>query len=98
MRDLELGEHGLSWTHAPDVLTHLLPDGRAATVNRDVETTMASMEQFAAGDGERWLHARAQVITDTDGHAERIIGLLSDVTERRYREEAPADRGIEQML
>jgi phytoene dehydrogenase-like protein len=45
------------WTHAPDVLTHLLPDGRAATVNRDLATTMASMEQFAPGDGERWQHA-----------------------------------------
>ena len=51
LRALELG---IEWRHAPDVLTHLLPDGRAATVNRDVEITMASMEQFAAGDGERW--------------------------------------------
>lgn len=40
--------------------------------------------------GERWLHARAQVITAADGRAERIIGLLSDVTDRRYREEARA--------
>ncbi|MEV6595940.1 NAD(P)/FAD-dependent oxidoreductase [Actinoplanes sp. NPDC051346] len=54
---LELGAQGLEWTHAPDVLTHLLPDGRAATVNRDLETTMASMEQFAPGDGERWKRA-----------------------------------------
>jgi phytoene dehydrogenase-like protein len=54
---LRLQEQGLHWTHAPDVFTHLLPDGRAATVNRDLETTMASMEQFAAGDGERWRHA-----------------------------------------
>ena len=49
-----LQDHGLRWTHAPDVLTHLLPDGRAATVNRDLAATMASMEQFAPGDGERW--------------------------------------------
>ena len=54
---LRLGEHGLSWTHAPDVLAHLLPDGRAAVINRDLATTMASMEQFAPGDGERWSHA-----------------------------------------
>jgi phytoene dehydrogenase-like protein len=54
---LELPDHGLRWTHAPDVLTHLLPDGRAATVNRDLQTTMASLEQFAAGDGERWRRA-----------------------------------------
>src|SRR5689334_19368792 len=51
MHDLELD---VRWRHAPDVLTHLLPDGRAATINRDLETTMASMEQFAPGDGERW--------------------------------------------
>jgi phytoene dehydrogenase-like protein len=47
----------LRWTHAPDVLTHLLPDGRAATINRDLEATMDSMEQFAPGDGARWRDA-----------------------------------------
>jgi phytoene dehydrogenase-like protein len=57
LNGMDLDRHGLSWTNAPDVLTHLLPDGRAATINRDVATTMASMEQFAAGDGERWKHA-----------------------------------------
>ena len=45
LRGLGLDRFGLEWTHAPDVLTHLLPDGRAATVNRDLETTMASMEK-----------------------------------------------------
>jgi phytoene dehydrogenase-like protein len=49
----------IAWTHSPDVLTHLLPDGRAATINRDVSATMASMEQFAPGDGERWQSAYA---------------------------------------
>ncbi|GAA0423763.1 FAD-dependent oxidoreductase [Actinoplanes capillaceus] len=44
----------LRWTHAPDVFTHLLPDGRAATVSRELDRTMASMEAFAPGDGERW--------------------------------------------
>ena len=44
----------IEWTHAPDVFSHLLPDGRAATVSRDLATTMASMEQFAPGDGDRW--------------------------------------------
>jgi phytoene dehydrogenase-like protein len=57
MKSLHLGDQGLRWTHAPDVFTHLLPDGRAATVNRDLETTMASMEQFAPGDGARWRDA-----------------------------------------
>jgi phytoene dehydrogenase-like protein len=54
LTSLALDHHGLIWTHAPDVLAHLLPDGRAAVINRDLPTTMASMEQFAAGDGDRW--------------------------------------------
>ncbi|MFI5849551.1 phytoene desaturase family protein [Micromonospora chalcea] len=56
---LGLERHGLAWTHAPDVLAHLLPDGRAAVVNRDLDTTAASLEAFAPGDGERWRHAYA---------------------------------------
>ncbi|MEU4622287.1 NAD(P)/FAD-dependent oxidoreductase [Actinoplanes sp. NPDC023801] len=44
----------LRWTHAPDVFTHLLPDGRAATVSRDLDRTAESMDQFAPGDGDRW--------------------------------------------
>ena len=51
LRGLDLG---IQWTHAPSVLTHLLPDDRAATIDRDLGRTMASMEQFAAGDGDRW--------------------------------------------
>src|SRR3954469_899971 len=57
LRSLGLDEYGLEWTHSPDVLTHLLPAGRAATINRDIERTKASMEQFADGDGQRWQNA-----------------------------------------
>lgn len=57
MNSLDLN---LRWTHAPDVLTHLLPDGRAATVSRDLDRTAESMEQFAPGDGDRWRTAYAE--------------------------------------
>jgi PAS domain S-box-containing protein len=40
--------------------------------------------------GERWLHTRARAVPGEDGRTERITGLLSDVTERRHREEAHA--------
>ncbi|WP_433232321.1 phytoene desaturase family protein [Micromonospora sp. CA-248260] len=56
---LDLPRYGLTWTHAPDVLAHLLPDGRAAVINRDLDTTAASLETFAPGDGDRWRHAYA---------------------------------------
>jgi len=57
LANLDLAAYGLRWRHAPDVLTHLLPDGRAATINRDLAATMRSMEQFAPGDGDRWRRA-----------------------------------------
>jgi phytoene dehydrogenase-like protein len=57
LRDLDLN---LSWTHSPAVFAHLLPDGRAAVVNRSLPSTMASMEAFAPGDGERWAQAFAE--------------------------------------
>ncbi|GIE33159.1 FAD-dependent oxidoreductase [Actinoplanes italicus] len=57
LKSLELD---LRWTHAPEVFTHLLPDGRAATVSRDLDRTAASMERFAPGDGDRWRTAYAE--------------------------------------
>src|SRR3954468_24967997 len=54
LRDLDLD---LEWTNSPAVFAHLLPDGRAAVVNRALPSTMASREAFAPGDGERWRSA-----------------------------------------
>jgi phytoene dehydrogenase-like protein len=52
---LRLDQFGLRWAHAPSVLTHLLPDGRAATLHRDAERTAESLDSFAPGDGDAWL-------------------------------------------
>ncbi|WDZ82211.1 phytoene desaturase family protein [Micromonospora cathayae] len=55
LRRLALDQHGLAWRHAPDVLAHLFPDGRAAVLNRDPDRTADSLDAFAPGDGKRWL-------------------------------------------
>lgn len=70
IRGLDLG---LEWRHAPEVFAHLLPDGRVAAVNRDVETTMASMEQFAPGDGARWAAAYDEWLTISDPLVEAVL-------------------------
>jgi phytoene dehydrogenase-like protein len=54
LQRLELERHGLRWVHAPEVLAHPLPDGPAAVLSRDVATTAASLDRFAAGDGAAW--------------------------------------------
>jgi phytoene dehydrogenase-like protein len=54
LRELELPRYGLRWRHAPLVLAHVLPDDRCAVLSRDLEETAASLDGFAAGDGEAW--------------------------------------------
>ncbi|MDG9719912.1 NAD(P)/FAD-dependent oxidoreductase [Streptomyces sp. DH24] len=51
---LRLHEHGLRWSHAPHVLAHPLADGPCAVLDRDIDTTAASLDAFAAGDGDAW--------------------------------------------
>ncbi len=51
---LSLEEHGLRWLRSPSVLSHVLPDGRTATLYTDVQRTAASVDSFAAGDGVAW--------------------------------------------
>ncbi|NUR93255.1 MAG: NAD(P)/FAD-dependent oxidoreductase, partial [Nonomuraea sp.] len=55
MAGLGLDRYGLRLRDAPDVLAHVLPDGRAAVLNRDPQRTAVSVEKFAPGDGARWL-------------------------------------------
>lgn len=55
IRDLHLEQHGLTWRHAPDVLSHVLDDGRAAVLRLDPDDTAAGLDEEAAGDGDAWL-------------------------------------------
>lgn len=60
LQRLDLQRWGLSWRHAPAVLSHLLPDGRCAVLSRSAERTAASLESFAPGDGDAWLRLTEQ--------------------------------------
>lgn len=60
IKDLDLGAYGLRWVQAPVVLAHVLDDGRAAVLSTDVTTTAASLDEFAAGDGQAWAEMFAQ--------------------------------------
>src|SRR5215207_3498050 len=72
------------------------PDDRAAlgepieTAVRDGTAYELDLRVSVADRGERWLHARARAVPGADGRTERLTGLLSDVTDRRHREEAHA--------
>src|ERR1700712_4126699 len=60
LQGLELGQHGLTWTHAPAVLAHVLPDNRTVVLHRDAQRTPESMSTFHEADGEAFLKLVAQ--------------------------------------
>lgn len=51
---LELERYGLRWCRAPLVLAHPRRDGSCALLSTDLDETAASLDSFAAGDGEAW--------------------------------------------
>ncbi|PPS72365.1 MULTISPECIES: phytoene desaturase family protein [Streptomyces] len=51
---LRLEEHGLRWSNAPSVLAHPLTDGSCAVLDRNIDTTAASLDTFEPGDGAAW--------------------------------------------
>lgn len=51
MRDLDLGSHGLRWTHAPSVLAHPRLDRPAAVLHRELDDTARSLDDDHPGDG-----------------------------------------------
>ena len=54
-RRLELERYGLEWCHGPLVLAHPTSDGSCAVLSRNLDVTAASVDRFAAGDGDAWL-------------------------------------------
>jgi phytoene dehydrogenase-like protein len=73
LRALDLDAYGLAWTHAPLVLAHLLPDGRAALLSRDLDRTCASLDEFAPGDGARWRAAYGEWLTISDALIQALL-------------------------
>lgn len=54
LASLDLERYGLTWTHAPAVVAHALPDGRAAVLSRELDVTAESVATFAPGDADAW--------------------------------------------
>jgi phytoene dehydrogenase-like protein len=51
---LELERHGLRWIHPANCMSHVLDDGNAVTLYRDLEATVRSLDAACPGDGARW--------------------------------------------
>jgi phytoene dehydrogenase-like protein len=54
MLAMELERWGVRWRHGGLVLAHPTADGGCVGLSRDLDETAASLERYAAGDGEAW--------------------------------------------
>jgi phytoene dehydrogenase-like protein len=79
IRALELERHGLRWRHAPAVLAHPLPDGRAAVLERDVHATAEGLERIGRGDGEAWSRLYRRWETHGDDLLRVLLGPFPPV-------------------
>ena len=83
-----------AWTYA-DFLAHVHPDDRAR-VDAAFEGAVAGVGAWdftcrirRADDGaERWIAARGEVTPDAAGRAERMVGVVRDVTDQQRAERA----------
>ena len=76
------------------LLDSVHPDDRSLLATRIREAvregSLYEVEHRLAGrqaDGERWVHARGEVLRDANGRATRILGVNFDITKRRRSEE-----------
>jgi phytoene dehydrogenase-like protein len=51
---MPLADHGLKWVHPQVAMAHPLDDGRAVALHRDLDATVASLEDQHPGDGRAW--------------------------------------------
>lgn len=54
LEEIGLERYGVEWVDPPVVMVHPLPDGRAMTLHREVEPTVASLEAVRPGAGRAW--------------------------------------------
>ena len=72
LRELELEDHGLRWSHAPLALAHPTPDGCVLVDPSDPSATSASIDAYAPGDGATW----DRLYRKWDRAGDEIIGAL----------------------
>ncbi|HEY8300653.1 MAG TPA: NAD(P)/FAD-dependent oxidoreductase [Jatrophihabitans sp.] len=72
IRGLELENHGLSWSRAPAVLTHVFPDDSSATLWQDAERTAAGLAEFNSADGDAWM----RLVEEWDRVGDRIVDAV----------------------
>jgi phytoene dehydrogenase-like protein len=71
--EMPLERHGLRWVHPQACLAHVVENGRAVALYRDVDRTVESLELMQVGDGERWREFAAPFVRHFDPLRETML-------------------------
>jgi phytoene dehydrogenase-like protein len=97
MRAMELDRHGVRWRRHPAAVGHPAPDGSAALIAADLDETCASLDSFAASDGDAFRRVRALRRPGTGasarGAAARVQGEIERVAPGFYLASSSAHPG-----
>jgi PAS domain S-box-containing protein len=83
-----LGTHSATISGAGFARDHVHPNDRAATAQlitelRHGERTAFDHEcRLLTSDGPQWVHSRGQVARDATGRANRVVGIVLDISDR----------------
>jgi phytoene dehydrogenase-like protein len=70
----ELERYGLEWVHPRYAMAHVLDDGRAAALARDVGETAATLDALHPGDGAAWAAFAAPYLKRFDAVRRTFLG------------------------
>lgn len=73
-RRLELGQHGLEWSHPGVCVAHVLGDGHSVALYRDLGRTVESLEAACTGDGQRWRRHVEPLVEHMDQVRAAVLG------------------------
>jgi phytoene dehydrogenase-like protein len=76
---LPLHRYGLRWIHPGACNAHLLPDGQAIALYRDLDRTAEGLDQVHSGDGERWRSFAAPFMRHFDALRHTMLGAFPPV-------------------
>jgi phytoene dehydrogenase-like protein len=79
MRELELEAEGVRWVTPDTIMAHPFDDGTAIALHRDLDATVASLEQAQAGAGRPWRELMEQCLPVAQPLVETILGPLPPV-------------------
>ncbi|MEA2373064.1 MAG: hypothetical protein QOH12_3458 [Solirubrobacteraceae bacterium] len=79
LQELELESEGVSWISPDSIMAHPFEDGKAITLDRNLDTTVATLDAVHPGAGRPWRELIDQYRPHAQRLAEMVLGPIPPV-------------------